>query len=96
MDVDLTEANIDLAGVSRLNISGTGESLDAEISGASNLNAEDFMVDYAVLKVSGASKARVHVNKELEIDASGGSSVRYSGDPMLKSDRSSGSSIIKE
>jgi phage shock protein PspC (stress-responsive transcriptional regulator) len=96
MDVDLTEANIDLAGVSRLNISGTGESLDAEISGASNLNAEDFMVDYAVLDVSGASKARVHVNKELEIDASGGSSVRYSGDPMLKSDRSSGSSIIKE
>jgi phage shock protein PspC (stress-responsive transcriptional regulator) len=96
MDVNLTEANIDLAGVSRLNISGTGESLDAEISGASNLNAEDFMVDYAVLDVSGASKARVHVNKELEIDASGGSSVRYSGDPMLKSDRSSGSSIIKE
>ncbi len=96
MDVDLTEANIDLAGVSRLNISGTGESLDAEISGASNLNAEDFMVDYAVLNVSGASKARVHVNKELEIDASGGSSIRYSGDPMLKSDRSSGSSIIKE
>jgi len=96
MDVNLTEANIDLEGVSRLNISGTGESLDAEVSGASNLNAEDFLVDYAVLKVSGASQARVHVNKELEIDASGGSSVRYSGDPMIKSDRSSGSSIIKE
>jgi hypothetical protein len=96
MDVNLTEANIDLEGVSRLNISGTGESLDAEVSGASNLNAEDFLVDYAVLNVSGASQARVHVNKELEIDASGGSSVRYSGDPMIKSDRSSGSSIIKE
>jgi hypothetical protein len=96
MDVNLTEANIELEGVSRLNLSGTGESLDAEVSGASNLNAEDFMVEYAVLNVSGASQARVHVNNELEIDASGGSSVRYSGDPMIKSDRSSGSSIIKE
>jgi phage shock protein PspC (stress-responsive transcriptional regulator)/membrane protein implicated in regulation of membrane protease activity len=96
MDVNLTEANIKLAGVSRLNLSGNGESLEATVSGASNLDAEDFMVDYANVNVSGASKARVHVNKELEIDASGGSSVRYSGDPMIKSDRSSGSSIIKE
>jgi hypothetical protein len=96
MDVNLTEANINLAGVSRLNLSGNGENMEATISGASNLDAEDFMVDYAVVNVSGASKARVHVNKELEIDASGGSSVRYSGDPMIRSDRSSGSSIIKE
>jgi phage shock protein PspC (stress-responsive transcriptional regulator) len=96
MDVNLTEANIKLAGVSRLNLSGTGENLEATVSGASNLDAEDFMVDYAVVNVSGASKAWVHVNKELEIDASGGSSVRYSGDPMIRSDRSSGSSIIKE
>ena len=96
MDVNLTEANIELAGVSRLTLSGNGENLEATVSGASNLDAEDFMVDYAVVNVSGASKARVHVNKELEIDASGGSSVRYSGEPMIRSDRSSGSSIIKE
>jgi phage shock protein PspC (stress-responsive transcriptional regulator) len=96
MDVNLTEANINLAGVSRLNLSGHGENLEATVSGASNLDAEDFMVDYAVVNVSGASKAWVHVSKELEIDASGGSSVRYSGDPMIRSDRSSGSSIIKE
>jgi phage shock protein PspC (stress-responsive transcriptional regulator) len=96
MDVNLTEANIKLAGVSRLNLSGKGENLEATVSGASSLDAEDFEVDYAIVDVSGASKARVHVNKELEIDASGGSSVRYSGDPMIRSDRSSGSSIIKE
>jgi len=96
MDVNLKEVNVDLQGVSRLNLSGRGESLEAEVSGASSLDAEDYEVDYAVVNVSGASKARVHVNKELEIDASGGSSVRYSGNPTIRSDRASGSSIIKE
>jgi hypothetical protein len=85
-----------LEGVSRLNLSGTGERLDAKISGASNLDAADYEAEYASINVSGASKARVHVVKELDINASGGSSVRYSGNPMIKSDRSGGSSIIKE
>jgi phage shock protein PspC (stress-responsive transcriptional regulator) len=96
MDVNLTEADIELEGVSKLNLSGTGETLQAEVSGASNLDAAEYEVDYAVINVSGASKARVHVVKELDINASGGSSVRYTGNPMVKSDRAGGSSIIKE
>jgi phage shock protein PspC (stress-responsive transcriptional regulator) len=96
MDVNLKEVDIELAGVSRLNLSGAGERMEAEISGASNLDASDYVVDYAVIDASGASKIRVHATKELDINTSGGSSVRYIGDPMVKSDRSSGSSIIKE
>ena len=96
LDVILTEASIELEGVSKLNLSGQGERLEAEISGASNLDAAEYEVDYAVVNISGASKARIHVVKELDINASGGSSVRYTGDPMIKSDRSGGSSIIKE
>jgi phage shock protein PspC (stress-responsive transcriptional regulator) len=96
MDVNLTEADIELEGVAKLNLSGSGERLEAKISGASNLDAAEYETDYAVVSVSGASKARVHVVKELDINASGGSSVRYTGNPMIKSDRSGGSSIIKE
>ena len=96
IDASLTEAYIELEGVSRLVLSGSGERLEAEISGASSLDAADYPADYAVIEVSGASKARVNVEKELEIDASGGSSVRYTGDPMITSERSAGSSIIKE
>ncbi|MFN2127344.1 MAG: GIN domain-containing protein, partial [Anaerolineales bacterium] len=96
MDVSLTEANIDMEGVSRLILSGSGEQLEARVSGASSLDAADYVVDYAVINVSGASKARVHAVKELNIDAAGGSSVRYQGDPMITSERSAASSIIKE
>jgi hypothetical protein len=96
MDVTLTEAKIKLEGVSRLNLSGRGESLEAEIHGASSLDAADYIVDYAVIDAAGASKVRIHAVKELSIDASGGSSVRYIGDPMITSERSTASSIIKE
>jgi phage shock protein PspC (stress-responsive transcriptional regulator) len=96
MDVNLTEATIEMEGVSRLNLSGKGERLEAQLSGATNLDAADYEVDYAVIDVSGASKAKVHAIKELNIDASGGSSVRYLGDPMIQAERAAGSSIIKE
>lgn len=96
MDVNLTNANIELEGVSRLNLTGKGERLEAEISGASNLDAAEYTVDFAVIDVSGASKARIHAIKELDIDASGGSSVRYTGDPMIRTERAAGSTIEKE
>jgi hypothetical protein len=96
MDLRITNANLELEGVSRLILSGEGERLEAEISGASSLDAADFKVDFAVVNVHGASRARVHAIKELNIDASGGSSVRYIGDPMIRTERAAGSSIIKE
>ena len=96
MEVELTEAKIRMGGVSKLKMFGRGEELEADISGAASLDAGDYIVDYAIIDVTGASRARVNVEKELEIDVSGGSVVRYLGNPMVKSDRASGSSIIKE
>ena len=95
-EVDLVDAEVDLNGASKLSLYGKALNLRADINGASSLDASDFETDYTDIEVSGASRARVFALRELNIDASGGSVIRYKGDPVVTSNRSSGSSIVKE
>ncbi len=96
MDFRVDDMDVDMNGLSNLTLTGRGNRLKANIAGASNLEAFDYMVENAEVEVSGASKVKVYVSDLLEIDASGGSEVRYKGDPRVRSERYSGSRIIKE
>jgi len=82
--------------MSKLTLYGSGEKVDATIAGASSLDASEYRVRSAKIDASGVSHVKINASDILEIDATGGSEIRYSGNPMNQSERATGSSIIKE
>jgi hypothetical protein len=82
-----------LSGASYLSLRGEAQSLAADISGASVLNAFDFPVSDGHVVLSGASEAKVTVSDNLTVTATGASSLTYRGDPSLQSDLSGASSV---
>lgn len=89
--------NLDISGASTINLSGGAEQMGGEISGATTFRAGDFVVKEVRLDISGASSAKLNVTKNLKADASGASSIRYTGNPEnVNTDTSGASSIRKE
>lgn len=96
MDVGYRELNVDISGASRLRLYGLGDSIEGKISGASTLSAFDYPVREATLDASGASNVKVTVSDQLEVVASGASSVLYRGNPTVSSNVSGGSTVEKD
>jgi len=98
-DLHLTLAVKDLtltiSGGSDVILKGGGENLQATASGGSDIDAFDYMVNNAILTVSGGSDANIYVNKALVASASGGSDVNYKGNAVLKKTSSSKSGDVK-
>lgn len=85
-----------LSGASELIMTGNGDALDTELSGASILKAFNFPVRTATMNVTGASSGQVRVSEELNAVASGSSSVLYRGDPEVNADTSGNSSVNQD
>jgi hypothetical protein len=66
------------------------------MSGASEFEGFDLKIDYCKAEISGAGEMEITVNKELEAEASGASSIKYRGDATVKKSDSSGASSIKK
>jgi hypothetical protein len=75
---------------------GTGANLTSTVSGASNLDLNNFQVANADLEVSGASHAVVNPTGTLNVNASGASSVQYVGNPTLGNIQTSGASNVNK
>jgi hypothetical protein len=86
---------LDLSGSSRTNLAGSGEHLDANCSGSSDVTLENFAVQTADINLSGASTAWLTVDQKLRVDLSGGSRVVYYGDAKLADVNLSGDSTIE-
>jgi len=85
------------SGASKITINGTAASVKADASGASSIDAEKLAVENADVNSSGASKVIVAPSNDLNADASGASSVYYTGEPKnIKQDASGASSIKKK
>lgn len=95
---DVTAASyiMDISGASNLSINGNPKNVEAEISGASSLNAFDAKTLAADIHLSGASTAKIDVSEKLKVDASGASSVRYRGNPKVESHTSGASKVVKD
>lgn len=87
---------LEASGASKIKIDGEANSLDADASGASGINAEGLKVETADIEASGASNTTVWANGELKADASGASSIYYTGEPKNLSQNSSGASSIRK
>jgi hypothetical protein len=94
--VDAQELEIDQSGASDIRISGRAVRSKIDLSGASVFKAYDLSSESMDLDVSGASDAQINVVKELQVEASGASNVRYRGDGVLKSVNTSGASSVKK
>ncbi|MBI1184530.1 PspC domain-containing protein, partial [bacterium] len=82
-------------GISKVQLQGTTERLDAEISGSSELLALDMLSEYTEVDLSGICEAELHATERLNIEASGSSKVRYKGNPQISQDVSGIAQIEK-
>jgi len=92
--LDAKTLKIDLNGASSASISGNAPTLDIEASGASDFKGYDLVTNFCDAKASGASSINITVNKELNADASGASSVRFKGDGLIRDIKTSGASNV--
>lgn len=94
-DMETGDLNADVSGASTLTLEGSGKNLRVNASGASTADLDNFAVNDASVEASGASRANVNVSGTLDANASGASSIRYSGDPTLGNIDESGASSVK-
>ena len=88
---------IELSGGSEMTLTGKSDEFVVSCSGGSKIKASDLTADNLVAELSGGSSVHLIVTGQLSVDASGGSSVTYSGGGTIKaSDLSGGSEINKK
>jgi hypothetical protein len=92
-----TEAlDLEASGASKITINGEAKDLTAEASGASGIDAEMLRVENADVEANGASSATVSATNDVEANASGASSVYYTGEPQNVVPKSSGASSVRK
>ncbi len=92
--VDVKNLVVNLSGASDMDIIGKAETVDVDVSGASDFKSFELTTDICSAEASGASSVSITVNKELNIHASGASSIKFKGGGMIKSIRTSGASSV--
>jgi hypothetical protein len=90
------DITFDVSGASTLTAKGSANDLSATVTGASTLNLLDLTINNANVTLSGASHAEVNLNGKLNVDASGASSLQYSGQPTLGTINTSGASSVNK
>ena len=83
-----------VSGASHCELSGSAGFTSIEASGASRVDSDGFQLRDASIKLSGASRATINTNGNLNIDATGASTLNYLGNPILNKVNVSGASKI--
>jgi hypothetical protein len=92
--LEVKKLTMDISGASNATISGTAANIVVEASGASDFRGFDLVTNYCDAKASGASSVNITVNKELNANASGASSVRFRGEGLIRDIKTSGASNV--
>ncbi len=87
--------NMQLSGASVVEFYGTGNELKVNGSGASVLNLLGYQLKKCDLNLSGASSSNIYVTEKLDVTLSGGSVLRYKGNPAIGIMNTSGGSVIQ-
>jgi len=89
-NLSVTDLKIESSGVSSLNVDGSVNNLDANLSGESKLNAKSLQTKNAKLSISGMSIADISATDALDATVSGASTLTYSGNPKSIEQKVSG------
>ena len=87
---------LEASGASKIKIDGEANSLESEASGASGIDAEGLKVENADVKASGASNTTVSAINDLKANASGASTISFTGEPKSVLPKISGASSVKK
>jgi len=94
-NVKTDSLKLEASGASSIKIAGEANSLESNASGASKIDAENLNVEDANVEASGASTSIISATNELQADASGASTIYYTGEPKSFSPKTSGASSVK-
>ena len=82
-------------GACAFEVSGSGDDLILDVSGASSVKMYDYLVKGASVDASGASSVKINVSGILTLHATGASSIDYKGAAAIKDMQSSGASSVR-
>ena len=92
--INAKKMTVSISGASDATITGNAADLQIDASGASDFKGYDLVTNYCTAKASGASSINITVNKELNANASGASSVRFKGEGLIRDIKTSGASNV--
>jgi hypothetical protein len=93
-ELTASETRLSASGSSGLELSGSSDSVTAEVVGASEMDLGAFAVKDMEIDLSGASSGVVTVTGTLSASASGASDLVFQSDPSIRRSDTSGSSSI--
>jgi hypothetical protein len=96
LELRLEELALDLSGGAHAFLKGEVQKVTAKSSGGSEIRASQLFVEDCSLETSSGSLNELHVTGLLGINASGGSQVNYTGNPLLREVSSSGGARINK
>ncbi|MBK9214531.1 MAG: DUF2807 domain-containing protein [Chloracidobacterium sp.] len=88
--------SVDSSGASKVRLAGETAKLTTDVSGATQIDAQELLAANAEIEASGASHVDVSVTGELRTDISGASKITYSGTPSSLVTKRSGASSISQ
>lgn len=94
-DIVCGDARFEISGASRAELDGAAQNLRVNVSGASTAALEGLPAAAAEVEASGASRATVNVSGKLRAEASGASTILYTGNPSSVVEDTSGASTVK-
>lgn len=94
--VQVNELDLEQSGASDATISGRVTNLEVKASGASDLKGFELSTSVCSAKAYGASDVKITVEKELQVEASGASSIQYKGNAVITSTKTNGASSVNK
>jgi hypothetical protein len=94
-DLSLNKLHIEASGASNAKISGSAGDTRINATGACNIKAYDLKTDMCRTDATGASNIRISVEKELNAQASGGSTIFFKGNGLIRDISTSGGASVK-
>jgi hypothetical protein len=79
--ISTSDFDVDLSGAGHVYLEGQVDKLQAELSGAGNIEAKELKAKDVHVSVSGAASADVYATERLDASVSGVGSIDYYGDP---------------
>lgn len=93
-EVVMTNLNLDMSGASSLDLYGSASTVDADLSGSSDIRDFDLAIEDLKIEMTGASEAALYVSQSIDIRAAGASSLQFKGAAKITYKRLSGASEI--
>jgi hypothetical protein len=96
LEIDAGDLAVSMVGGGDARLIGSANKFAGDIKSGGNLDAPEFRVKAAKIDLSGGSDARIHVDEELLLKASGGAQIYLTGDPHIDANLTGGSKMHRE